>query len=113
MFGQGKDLSAANERFASALSSTTELITAAEAVHTAIEGEIAQLEAQIAKFKDRDPDPGETETVIAIRQGALMALIAERGRWRKILAELRGVPARPIDPTGYAYFEGNPPPDGR
>ncbi|MGF0316036.1 hypothetical protein [Nocardia fluminea] len=113
MFGQGKDLAAASERFAMALSSTSELITAAEAVQTAIEGEIAQLEDQIAKFKDGDPIPGETEIVIATRQGAVMALTAERSRWRKTLTELRGVPARPVDPTGHAYFEGNPPPERR
>ncbi|MFJ2834325.1 hypothetical protein ACIO52_03070 [Nocardia sp. NPDC087230] len=113
MFGQGKDLAAASERFANALPSTPELVDAGEGVLAAIEGEIELLQRQIAQFRDRDPNPGETEIVIATRQGAVMALTAERSRWRKIVDELREVPPRPIDPTGSAYFEGNPPPDLR
>lgn len=113
MFGQGEDLAAASGRFATALSSTPELIAAADAVQAAIDGEIALLEDQIAELEDRDPNPGETEIVIATRRGAVMALTAERSRWRKIVSELRGVPPRPVDPTGHAYFEGNPPPERR
>ncbi len=74
MFGQGKDLAAASEKFAMALASTAELISAAEAVYTGTEGEVALLEGQIAKLEDSDPNPGETEIVIATRQGAVLAL---------------------------------------
>ncbi|WP_280347258.1 hypothetical protein [Nocardia neocaledoniensis] len=109
MFGQGKGLTAASETFANALPITAGLIAAAEAVVAAIDGEIEQGQRQIAQFRERDPNPGQTEIAIATRQGAEMALVAERSRWRKIVNVLREVPQRPVDPTGYGYFEGNPP----
>lgn len=109
MFGQGKDLTAACETFANALPITPGLIAAAEAVVAAIDGEIEQGQRQIAQFRERDPNPGQTEIALATRQGAEMALAAERSRWRKIVNVLREVPQRPVDPTGYGYFEGDPP----
>ncbi|WP_336081275.1 hypothetical protein [Nocardia sp. SSK8] len=66
------------------------LIAAAQAVQSAAEGEIALLEGQIAELGDRDPVPGETETVIATRRGAVLAPNAERSRWRKIVGRRFG-----------------------
>ncbi|MFB7878546.1 hypothetical protein ACFC06_25145 [Nocardia sp. NPDC056064] len=111
MFGQGKDLMAASQAFASTLPVTPELIAAAEAVLAAIEGEIEQGQCQIAQFRERDPNPGQTEIAIATRQGAELALTAERSRWRKIINILCEVPPRPVDPTGHAYIESNRPPN--
>ena len=114
MFGQGKELTAASDRFAKALPITPERIADVEAILSAIDDEIEQGQRQIAQFRERDPNPGETEIAIASRQGAELALTAERSRWRKILNVLREVPPRPIDPTGHAYIvSSNPPIDPR
>ncbi|MBC7303794.1 MAG: hypothetical protein H5T78_22960 [Nocardia sp.] len=105
MFGQGKDLQAAGEAFARMLPIGPELAAAAEAVLAAIEDEISQITAQVDGLR-AEPASIDTELPIAFRTGAINALTADRSRWRKIVNVLREVPERPIDPTGYAYFEG-------
>ncbi|WP_158682406.1 hypothetical protein [Nocardia cyriacigeorgica] len=108
MFGQGKALQAASENFARALPVTPELVAAAEGVLAAIEAEIDEMQAQAARIAGMAQDEGAAMAGAA-RSGAERALSAERSRWKKIVDTLRGVPPRPIDPTGHAYFEGQEP----
>ncbi|WP_280236034.1 hypothetical protein [Nocardia cyriacigeorgica] len=112
MFGQGMALQAASENFARALPITPELVTTAEGVLAAIDAEIEEMRARAAHIADM-PQDHDTAIAAASGSGAELALRAERSRWKKIVDVLREVPPRPIDPTGYAHFEGRPAPGDR
>ncbi|MBF6069784.1 hypothetical protein IU436_03855 [Nocardia farcinica] len=103
--GNSKALQEATDSFARALPITAELADAAEAVLAGVEAELEKARAEAALL--RLADHGHDDTVaMAYREGVSTGLAWERSRWRAVVRALRQLPARPVDDTGTAYFEG-------